>query len=231
MVPKSERFELRLDPAILEKVDVWRSAQDDVPSRSEAIRRLLETGLSTGSRDSFKLSNPEKLTTWLLTEILRTQKGYDNQDTISLIQETIYGGHFWALQWEMTGVLHNHVDNPDVVTLVVDTLDMWTFIERAHTKFTKAEKARIKAEVGPWAENPKFSGFDGNNESEYMSIARFLVEQMERFEDFKGRSFNSHMPTLARYRHMVRLFEPMRKDLVGRELSVDEVIALLKREQ
>jgi len=73
-------------------------------------------------------------------------------------------------------------------------------------------------------------GFDGNNETEHMSIARFLVEKLRRFENFKGRSFNSHMPKVASYRKMIQLFEPMRRNLVGRELSVDELIALLKRE-
>jgi hypothetical protein len=35
--PKTERFELRLDPGILEDVDAWRSRQADIPSRAEAM--------------------------------------------------------------------------------------------------------------------------------------------------------------------------------------------------
>ena len=76
--------------------------------------------------------------------------------------------------------------------------------------------------------DPKFFGFDGNYESEYMSIARFLVEKMGRFETFKGRDFNSHVPVVDRYRVMTAAFEPMRTSLSGRELSVGEVIDLLK---
>lgn len=229
MVPKSERFEMRLDPVILERVDEWRAGQTDVPSRAEAIRRLLEVGLVSGSKENFKLSSSEKLMTWLLTEVLRNQKGYENKDTVDLIQEAIYGGHFWALRWQMTGVLHDHIDSPKAVTLVVDTLDMWSFIERAYQGFSKANKARIVEALGPLGDDPKFLGFDGNNETEYLSIAQFLVEKMGRFESFKGRSFNSHMPTVARYRQMYLLFEPMRTKLVGRDLSVEDVIALLKR--
>jgi hypothetical protein len=41
----SERFELRLDPEILDKVDLWRKDQPGLPSRSEAMRKLLERGL------------------------------------------------------------------------------------------------------------------------------------------------------------------------------------------
>jgi hypothetical protein len=45
MQAKSERFELRLDSEILDKIDGWRSDQRDVPSRSEAVRRLVNAGL------------------------------------------------------------------------------------------------------------------------------------------------------------------------------------------
>jgi len=76
--------------------------------------------------------------------------------------------------------------------------------------------------------DPKFYGFDGNNEGEYMSIARFLVEKMGRFESFKGRNFNSHVPLVDRYRVMIAAFEPIRVGLVGRKLGVGEMINLLK---
>lgn len=45
MPPKSERFELRLDSEILYRIDEWRGKLPDLPSRSEAIRRLIEAGL------------------------------------------------------------------------------------------------------------------------------------------------------------------------------------------
>jgi len=45
MQAKSERFELRLDPETLDKIDTWRSDQRDVPSRSEAVRKLINAGL------------------------------------------------------------------------------------------------------------------------------------------------------------------------------------------
>ena len=44
--PKTERFELRLSLELLARVDEWRRAQSDLPSRSEAVRRLMEIGLS-----------------------------------------------------------------------------------------------------------------------------------------------------------------------------------------
>jgi hypothetical protein len=36
---------IRLSPEMREKLDKWSARQDDKPSRSEAIRRLVEIGL------------------------------------------------------------------------------------------------------------------------------------------------------------------------------------------
>jgi uncharacterized protein YfbU (UPF0304 family) len=227
MTSKTERFEMRLDQSVLDRVDAWRSRQSDLPSRAEAIRRLIEEGLEEPDPKDFRPTNPEKLMMWMLSEIMKGQKNYE-KDTVELIQKAIYGGHFWALDWELTGIMHNHVDSKKAVSLVVDTLDMWAFIERAYEGFSAADKKRIATEVGPWGKDPKFYGFDGNNEGEYMSIARFLVEKMGRFESFKGRDFNSHGPVVDRYRVMTAAFKPIRTRLSGRELNVGEVVDLLK---
>jgi metal-responsive CopG/Arc/MetJ family transcriptional regulator len=41
----TERVELRVPKDLLVRLDAWRRLQDDLPSRSEAIRRLIELGL------------------------------------------------------------------------------------------------------------------------------------------------------------------------------------------
>jgi len=82
--------------------------------------------------------------------------------------------------------------------------------------------------LGPWATNIKFHGFDGNNESEKMGIANFLVKKMDRFPRFKGRDLNAHSPTFERQRRMLRLFEPMREKLIGVKLSLAQLVDLLK---
>jgi hypothetical protein len=42
---KTERFEMRVPESFLRVVDDWRRKQPDLPSRAEAIRRLVELGL------------------------------------------------------------------------------------------------------------------------------------------------------------------------------------------
>ena len=45
MSPKSERFEMRLELEAVAAIDEWRRKQPDLPSRAEAVRRLIELGL------------------------------------------------------------------------------------------------------------------------------------------------------------------------------------------
>ena len=50
MSPKTERFEMRWEAEMLERVDEWRRQQKDLPSRAEAIRRLVEMALKKEKR-------------------------------------------------------------------------------------------------------------------------------------------------------------------------------------
>jgi hypothetical protein len=44
---QTERMQMRVSKAFLKIVDDWRRKQPDLPSRSEAIRRLVELGLAS----------------------------------------------------------------------------------------------------------------------------------------------------------------------------------------
>jgi uncharacterized protein YfbU (UPF0304 family) len=73
----------------------------------------------------------------------------------------------------MQGIFHGHADRRSRVSFVVDVPDMWEFIEEAFEKLSTEEKERLAKEVGPWGKDVQFLGFDGNNVSEHLSIARF----------------------------------------------------------
>jgi hypothetical protein len=224
----TERFEMRLDEEMLAQVDQWRAKRGDVPSRSEAMRRLVEIGLASEvpSR-SVKFSDGEKLILLMLRDFYKHLK-VDGEIDPDFIAEVIFGGHFWAPKWELDGVFHDYEDSPEAVREVVDVLDMWMLIERGYEKLSKQEKARLEKEAEPFGTDVRFRGFDGNNESEHMGIARFFIEHMGRWRQFKGRELNSHMPTLDWYSRMYRVFEPMRKMLTGRELNVTQLIEILR---
>lgn len=44
---KTVRLGLVIEPSLVEKVDEWRRSEPDLPSRSEAVRRLLIQSLET----------------------------------------------------------------------------------------------------------------------------------------------------------------------------------------
>jgi metal-responsive CopG/Arc/MetJ family transcriptional regulator len=55
MAGKTERVELRLDEVLVKKVDDWRRTQGELYTRSEAVRRFVEQGLSISPNQAFTL--------------------------------------------------------------------------------------------------------------------------------------------------------------------------------
>ena len=100
--------------------------------------------------------------------------------------------------------------------------------EGADAELSKSDKELLATTVPHFGEHVRFRGFDGNNEGEHLSIALFLIEEMNRFSKFKGRELNSHSPTLERYRRMLAIFLPMRATLIGISLNVDQLSKILK---
>jgi hypothetical protein len=230
MSPKSERFEMRLDPVLIERIDQWRETNGNL-SRAEAARTLILHGIDRTNPHGVQLSDGEKVIIAMLAD-QNQPKAQRSMDT-GKIMDAIYGGHYWSLKWQMAALLHDHVDEPGALSLVLDTLDVWTFIEDAYAAFSDDQRKTIEDALGPLGRDPKFIGFDGNHESTYKHIADHLINDMDRFTQFKGRSLNSHMPRVARYAKMIRAFQPMRSELVSRHpmrLTPDEVITLLKRD-
>lgn len=228
MVPKTERFEMRLDEEVLRRVDEWRGTQPDLPSRSESMRRLIEVGLARRDSKSVSFSDGEKLLLLAMKDIYRKLgiKGGDTLD-LDLVSEVIYGGHFWAPRWELSGVFHGHVDSPSDLAFVVDVLDMWDYLERGYSSLSKQQKDLVAKNAEPFGKHVKFPGFDGNNESELVGIARFLVTKLNRFTRFAKYDFNSHMPTRATYGRMLAVFESIRSRVDGRDLTAEEIAQVL----
>jgi len=224
---KTERFELRLDPGILDDVDAWRGQQADIPSRAEAVRRLIEAALVTPKEREIRFSDGEKLITLMLCELYKHLQMKSEIDP-SFVEATIHRGHLWALGWEYDGIFHGHESDKDKRYEVLKFLDMWSFIERGYGKLSKKDKDRIAAEADPFGKHVVFTGFDGNYEGEYLGVAGFLINELKRFSEFKGRDLNSHCPLVSAYRRMFKVFEPICNNLIGQELGASQIIDILK---
>jgi len=226
----TERFEMRLGQSDLDELDAWRARHSDVPSRSEAVRRLMEQGLAADGKPDkreIRLGDGEKLIILMLCDLFKKLE-LKSDIQPEFVEEVIYGGHFWALDWKYPGIFHGHEDSTAVLHDTVNILDMWSFLEDGYSKLSKKEKDRVAAEAEPFGKHVVFRGFDGNGEGEYIGIARFLVEQLDRFTKFAGRELNAHMPTVETHRRMLAVFQPIRRTMTGRDLNADEIIGILK---
>jgi uncharacterized protein YfbU (UPF0304 family) len=175
-----------------------------------------------------KLSDGEKLILMMLSELYE-KLDIKGQIDPKLVQEAICGGEAWSLKRKYSGLFDIEETDPATVTEVEEILEMWWFLESAYNRLSKADKERVAAEAGPLGKDVKYPGFDGNNETRHLGVARVLIERLDRFGDLKGRgALNSHFPTLDMHHRMLEAFKQMRPTLAGGRAGADEVIALLK---
>jgi hypothetical protein len=51
---KEHRLQMLIEPSLISRIDRWRAKQPGLPSRSEAVRRLVEAGLIASEGDDDK---------------------------------------------------------------------------------------------------------------------------------------------------------------------------------
>ena len=174
-----------------------------------------------------KLSDGEKLILLMLSELYE-KLGIEGEVEPEFIKSAIFSDNLWGIPWKYSGIPFEHQKDPEIVREVIDILDMWSFIEHSYESLNDKEKDYIKKEAAPFGDNPQFVGFDGNNESSYMGTALFIVNDLQRFEEFKGRNFNSHCPSVDSYKRMLSVFETIRKELAYKPLSAENIVEILK---
>lgn len=175
-----------------------------------------------------KLSDGEKLILVMLCDLHR-KLGVKGDINPKFVLSAIDSGNLWGLEDHYQGILQAEEKERDTVREVGDILDMWWQMEVVYKKFTEAEKSKIAADVGPLGKEVTFRGFDGNGEGEHFSIARFLIDDLGRFQHFRGRDLNAGMSTLNAYRRMLAVFRPLRAGLLGGAvLGPAEMIELLR---
>lgn len=97
---------------------------------------------------------------------------------------------------------------------VLDVLGMYRAMHNACTATTPKE---LREEI-------RFTGFDGNNESEHLGYTLYFIEDLGRFQELKDPKafdgFNSHMHMIPQYR---RMLDEFRKSSDKHALSEDDV--------
>lgn len=170
-----------------------------------------------------KLTDGEKLIIALLADL---KSGADEIDS-ERVMSAIARGNLWSLRWDH-GSLFDADEEPsqDVIDETFKILSMWERIEDSFDTLTEADKVRVREEnVGA---DPKFSGFDGNNE-QHFPVANCIVSELKRFPKFKDRDLNSHATSVPQYLRMLAELDRIYGNAqFAAELSADELITVLK---
>jgi len=174
-----------------------------------------------------KISDGEKLVLLMLSELYEELE-VDGEIEPEFIRSAIFSNNLWAIPWKYSGIPFEDQEDPEIVREVMDILDMWSFIEHSYEQLSDEDKLILEKEAEPFGKDPKFPGFDGNNETSYMGTASFIVNDLERFEEFKGRNFNSHCPSIDGHRRMLSVFEKIRENLNFGPMSAEDLAAILK---
>lgn len=145
------------------------------------------------------------------------------------VREAVISNDIWALHWKYPG-LELNVPTPPDVKLVCDILDMWERVEESFEKLSPTEKTRVQS--ASYNASTRFAGFDGNNESGLLHIARLLVEKLDRYSSFKHRIVDSHFPGIATDIRLLAVWRPIWdkkvQEMGDYQFTADELIAILR---
>ena len=140
-----------------------------------------------------------------------------------LVLAALSRGHPWALEWEYA---RDGNTPAEVAKEVDDILQMWSVIENAYSRLSESDQGEVRQGVYP--EGIRFAGFDGNAEHKHYAAATFMVEELDRYEEFSSR-LNSHTPlSLEGYRRVFRRYKRIVLDKHAFPPSKEKLIAILK---
>lgn len=184
-------------------------------------RRPDSWGLGVTISATMKLTRTER---WILSNQYRIlEKLYpedadafrDAQDALNSGYELEYGHLAERIYAE------KHTLNEDECREVLDILAMFRDLKYGY-KEVGGEKG---TGVEEWL--VQFSGFDGNNESSHLGYCRYICDPKHgRFQELdRGDDYNSHMPSLDRYRRMLDEWRP-RSERGHGKLTAEDIRAI-----
>ena len=176
-------------------------------------------------------SRSEKLILLMLCEVYDQMKINSENIDHKFVRAAISSGNMWGLAWGFPEVFET-TDTPDaVVNETVDILAMWRRLEESYEGLSQEERVWLETEAEPFGKNVRFSGFDNNNEIDYIRAANFLIKYLDKFPNFKDRPLDAHMPTIEAHRRMLPVFEPILHHVQSSDLSAAHIAEVMKARQ
>jgi uncharacterized protein len=162
----------------------------------------------------------------MLSDVMKHLKVKSDLDP-DFILRALGDGQYWALKDRYVGIYGPTEPEPSVVSETVRIMGMWQIIESSYGDLSAQDRERLKSEAAPFGDDPKFRGFDANNERHF-GVALFHVNQLGNFREFRGRDLSAHMPTIDMHRRMYAEYEAITHEHLTGELSADQLIRILR---
>ena len=130
-----------------------------------------------------KISDGERLIAVMLAEVMEAMSLKEEIDP-TFVKKVLINQDDWALSWKYSGLFPGEAGpDDDTVAETSSILSMMSFIEYSINQLPVEQQAEFS--------NLEFIGFDGNHDRHY-SVAITLIEDLDRFSEFAGRTLNSH---------------------------------------
>ncbi|OAP43715.1 YfbU family protein [Sinorhizobium americanum] len=158
---------------------------------------------------------------------LAAEKDGKEELDLGFIRSAILSGNTWALTWQFPGIPTDDTD-PRIADETAEILGMWSYIEHSVRQLSPADKAQLEKDAYPF--DLEFSGFDGNHD-EHHGVASFMINELGRFSEFRGRQLNSHtQSSLPSYRRMLLIYneEVRSRGLTAGSLSAESILKIVK---
>lgn len=162
-----------------------------------------------------ELSKKDRIILFNQYEILK-RLDTDNAEQYEIYQDILaqgfeynyeeIGSSFEEVPYSVSEKVHEILEMLRCMTFSFDNLDDVTGLDR---------------------EDYMFRGFDGNQETDYYSYAKWLVKNNHKFEKFEKCEFNSNRNILPHYEEMLKRFYEVTRDkregIYSTNLSADEL--------
>lgn len=172
-----------------------------------------------------QISNAEKLIVHMLCDIYDKLEIDPDGNNLNhkFIEKAIVTDNSWAINWKYgDGLAFSKEDTPQTAKDVVEILDMWRVLEAKLGELDVDLKNELVTKLDS-NDIPEFDGFHGNREFDHISAAEFLIEDMERFTEFKGRIKEAYTEMAPSYLAMLEVFTRIQKSVPMNNFTIDDL--------
>lgn len=169
-----------------------------------------------------ELTEKERLILYNQYEILK-KLNPDDKDSYEIDQEILINGFKFNYSDLVSGFMKEIGE--DVSEFVINVLQMYRVLNNSYDKLKKEDKGKINLY------DISFKGFDGNEETDYYTYAKFYINKLERYGELKESEhfeMNSHRNMINNYKNMVRRWKEVKTGRYN-NLNLENMLYVIER--